>query len=125
LIVVYQIAGVQGEWKLSGKLKNFLAWLLMFSLVVFGWLLFRAPSIAWVGKVLFVFPWITTNQDFIIILVILSMLIAYSLPLLAKLLLDRYFPANSWWHAIYFALITLFLIIYINSSNPDFIYFQF
>ena len=55
----------------------------------------------------------------------LSMLIAYSLPLLLKLLLDRSLPKNSWWHAIFYALVTLAVIIYTNSSNPDFIYFQF
>ena len=125
LIVIYQVAGIQGEWKLSGRLKNIVAWVMMFSLIVFGWLIFRAPSIAWLGKVLFVFPWTSTPQDFIIILVIISMLIAYSLPLVFKLMIDRFFPENSWWHAIFYALITLAIIIYTNSSNPDFIYFQF
>jgi D-alanyl-lipoteichoic acid acyltransferase DltB (MBOAT superfamily) len=125
LIVAYQSAGIQGEWKLSGRLKTLGAWLLMFSLIVFGWLLFRAPSLAWVGKVLFQFPLVTTSQDFIIVLVVLSMAGAYSLPLLLKLLLGRYLPENSWGHAVYYALITLAIIIYTNSSNPDFIYFQF
>jgi len=125
LIVAYQSAGIQGEWKLSSRLKTFGAWLLMFSLIVFGWLLFRAPSLSWVGKVLFQFPLISTTQDFIIILVILSMLIAYSLPLWLKLLLDRSLPESSWGHAIFYAFITLAIIIYTNSSNPDFIYFQF
>jgi D-alanyl-lipoteichoic acid acyltransferase DltB (MBOAT superfamily) len=125
LIVVYQAAGIQGEWKLSSRLKTFGAWLMMFSLIVFGWLLFRAPSLTWVGKVLFQFPLVTTTQDFIIILIVLSMLIAYSLPLQLKLLLDRSLPESSWGHAIFYALITLAVIIYTNSSNPDFIYFQF
>jgi alginate O-acetyltransferase complex protein AlgI len=125
LIVIYQSAGIQGEWKLSSRLKTFGAWLLMFGLIVFGWLLFRAPSLAWVGKVLFQFPLVTTSQDFIIILVVLSMTLAYSLPVMLKLLLDQSLPENSWWHAIFYALITLAIIIYTNSSNPDFIYFQF
>jgi len=125
LIVIYQSAGIQGEWKLSNKLKTFGAWLLMFSLIVFGWLLFRAPSLAWVGKVLFLFPFVTTTQDFIIILVVLAMTLAYSLPLFLKLLLDRFLPENSWGQALFYALITLAILIYTNSSNPDFIYFQF
>ena len=125
LIVAYQAAGIQGDLKLTSRFKNFLAWLLMFSLIVFGWLIFRSPSIEWLGKVLFVFPWIRTTQDFTIFLVIFSMLIAYSLPLVAKHFLDRYLPENSWWFAIFYALITIAVIIYTNSSNPDFIYFQF
>ena len=125
LIVAYQTAGIQGDWKLNGKVKNFLAWLLMFSLIVFGWLIFRAPSIDWLAKALFLFPWVNSPQDFTVFLFILSMLIAYSLPLVLKLLMDRHLPENSWWFAIYFALITLLIVIYTNSSNPDFIYFQF
>jgi D-alanyl-lipoteichoic acid acyltransferase DltB (MBOAT superfamily) len=125
LIVAYQLAGIPGDWKIKSLVKKIMAWLLMFSFIVFGWLLFRAPSITWIGNVLFVFPWINTTQDFIIILVILSMVMAYSLPLMAKLLLDRSVPESSWWQAIFYSGITLAIIIYTNSSNPDFIYFKF
>lgn len=125
LIVAYQAAGIQGELKTSSRLKTGAAWLLMFSLIVFGWLIFRAPSITWLGKVLFTFPWISTTQDFTIILVILSMLLAYSLPLMVKFLLDRYAPESSWWQAGFYALLILAILIFTNSSNPDFIYFQF
>lgn len=125
LIVAYQAVGIQGDLKPSGKAQAFFAWLFMFLLIVFGWLIFRAPSIAWLSQVLFVFPWVSTAQDGIIIMVVLSMLVAYSLPLLLKAVLDRYFAESSWWHAVYYAAVTLAIIIFINSSNPDFIYFQF
>jgi alginate O-acetyltransferase complex protein AlgI len=125
LIVAYQSAGIQGEWKPTSRLKTFGAWLLMFGLIVFGWLLFRAPSLTWVGKVLFQFPLVSTPQDFIIFLVVLSILIVYSLPLLLKFQLDRSCPESSWWRAVFYAVITLSIIVYTNSSTPDFIYFQF
>jgi alginate O-acetyltransferase complex protein AlgI len=125
LIVVYQAAGIQGDWKPTGWVRRALANLLMLSLIVFGWLIFRAPSVAWLGKVFFQFPWIGTPYDYVIFLVIVSMVIAYSLPLLVKLLIDRYFPENSWYHAVFFALLTVAVLLYTNSSNPDFIYFQF
>ena len=125
LIVIYQAAGIQGDLKPSGRVQAFFAWLLMFGLIVFGWLIFRAPSLAWLYKVLFVFPWISTPQDGVIILVVLSMLAAYALPLFVKNMLDRYVSEFSWWHALFYAAITLAVIIFTNSSNPDFIYFQF
>ncbi len=125
LIFAYQTAGIQGEWKLSGSIRKFFAWLLMIGLVAFGWLLFRAPSINWIGSLLFQFPWLGSNKDFIIILVIISMLLAYALPLVLKLLMDRFLPESSWWHAVFYALISLAIILYTNSSNPDFIYFRF
>jgi hypothetical protein len=74
---------------------------------------------------LFQFPWLGSNKDFIIILVIISMLLAYALPLVLKLLMDRFLPESSWWHAVFYALISLAIILYTNSSNPDFIYFRF
>jgi D-alanyl-lipoteichoic acid acyltransferase DltB (MBOAT superfamily) len=125
LIVAYQSAGVQGDWKSASGVKRGGAWLLMFSLIVFGWLLFRAPTLGWVGKVLFQFPWLGTSQDWVIILVVLSMVLAYAAPLVLKLLLDRSIKNDSWWHAAFYAALTITTVLYINSSNPDFIYFQF
>ena len=125
LIVAYQSAGVQGDWKSLSGVKRFGAWLLMFSFIVFGWLLFRAPTLGWVGKALFQFPWLGTDQDWVIILVVLSMVVAYALPLWLKMLLDRVAPPDSWWHSAYYAALTIAAVLYINSSNPDFIYFQF
>lgn len=125
LIIIYQSSGIQGDWKPKNKVKLFSAWLLMFSLIVFGWLLFRAPSMNWVGRALFQATWLASPQDMIIGLVILSMLIVYSFPLILKIFLDRFTNQASWWQVIYYAFITIAIIVYTNSSNPDFIYFQF
>jgi D-alanyl-lipoteichoic acid acyltransferase DltB (MBOAT superfamily) len=125
LIVIYQSSGIQFDWKQNNKLKLLVAWLVMFSLIVFGWFLFRAPSMDWAGRVLFQAAWLTGSQDLIIGLVALSMLAVYSFPLILKLLLDRFSKPDSWWQAAYFALLTIAVIVYTNSSNSDFIYFQF
>jgi alginate O-acetyltransferase complex protein AlgI len=125
LIVIYQSNGIHGDWKPAGKVKLFMAWLVMFSLIVFGWLSFRAPSLEWLGRELFQAPWLASPQDITIGLIIISMLIVYASPLFVKLFLDRYTKPDSWWQAAYFALITIAIIIYTNSSNSDFIYFQF
>ena len=125
LIVIYQAAGIRGDWKPNNKLALFGAWLVMFSLIVFGWMLFRAPSMDWIGMALFKAPWLTSPRDLVIGLVVLCVLVVYSLPLILKLLLDRFTLPGSWWQAAFFALITVAIIVYTNSSNSDFIYFQF
>jgi alginate O-acetyltransferase complex protein AlgI len=125
LIVIYQSSGIQGDWRPGSKMKLFVAWLVMFSLIVFGWFLFRASSIGWVNTVLFNAPLFSKSEDVIMCLVMLSMLIVYSFPLILKILLDRFTDQVSWWQALYYAFITIVIIIYTNSSNPDFIYFQF
>jgi D-alanyl-lipoteichoic acid acyltransferase DltB (MBOAT superfamily) len=125
LIVLYQSSGIQLDWKQTNKPRLLIAWLVMFSLIVFGWFIFRAPSMDWALKVLFHAAWLTKPQDLTIALVAFSMLLVYSFPFILKLFLDRFSRPNSWWQAAYFALITIAVIVYTNSSNSDFIYFQF
>ena len=45
---VYQGLGLVGEHALGGRLRlpGWLRWLITFHLIVFGWILFRAPSLA-------------------------------------------------------------------------------
>ncbi len=122
LIVIYQILGFHGKTKSAWSTG--LAWLVMFSLIVFGWAMFRSPSFAWLGQVLFHSPFISGRDDLVVALIALSMTFFYSLPLLIKWALDR-FAKDSWLLAAYFAVTTVAIIFYISSSSPDFIYFQF
>lgn len=124
LITVYQLAGIRGDLKPASKLASFFAWLLMFSWIVFGWAIFRSPSMNWLLQILFHSPFISSQSEFILGLITITMTLAYSLPLLLKHLLDR--SANdSWGHAAFYALAACLVIVYINSTSPDFIYFQF
>jgi hypothetical protein len=97
----------------------------MFPLVVFGWLIFRAPSMRWLGGILFNAPWAHGQADWTASLIILSMTIFYSLPLTIKLLLDRHIPPHSFVHPFYHALLTAGIVIFLGSATTDFIYFQF
>ena len=124
-IVLYQVMGLHGEWKPSGLVKNALAWLAMFTFILFSWLLFRAPSIQWVFGVFSTNPLQATTNDWAVALIALTMMAFYCLPLLIKLLMDRYWKDSTFAHNLYYALATIAIIVYINSSTPDFIYFQF
>lgn len=124
LIAAYQWAGIRGDWKPDSKLKSFFAWLLMFSLIVFGWTIFRAPSMGWLLHILFELPYIPSHAEFILALVTISMTVAYSLPLLLKYFLDRY-ASGDWPQAAFHAFAAALTIVYINSASSDFIYFQF
>lgn len=124
LIAVYQLIGIRGDWKPNSKLKTFFAWLLMFAFIVFGWGMFRAPSMAWFINVIFNSPFAPTPNEFILSLIALTMALAYSLPLVIKHLIDRYMP-EGWLQAAYHAVAMTLVIVYINSANSDFIYFQF
>jgi hypothetical protein len=118
------LIGIRGDWKPASKLKSFAAWLLMFSLIVFGWTIFRAPSMAWLTHILFAMPFIPSHSELILAMITLTLTLAYSLPLLLKSLLDRYVN-GSWWQAAFYAFAAALIVVYINSASSDFIYFQF
>lgn len=125
LIVIYQTIGLRGEWRPVGAVRLFVTWLVMFILIVFGWFLFRAPSLEWAYHALSTNPFQATIEDQAVALITLSMTIFYAAPMTIKLLLDRYLKHDSYAHALYYAAATLMILVYINSSSPDFIYFQF
>ncbi|MBC7877085.1 MAG: MBOAT family protein [Anaerolineales bacterium] len=124
LIAAYQLIGIRGEWKPSSKIKIFFAWFIMFMFIVFGWAIFRAPSINWVGNALFHSPFVRAQNDLVLGLIALTMALVYSLPLIIKMLLDQY-SKESWLQGAYYAIAVSLILIYINSSSSDFIYVQF
>jgi alginate O-acetyltransferase complex protein AlgI len=124
LIASYQLTGIRGDWKPQSKIAVLFAWLLMFSLIVFGWMIFRAPSMSWLINVLINAPFLPSQNEFILSLIALTMTLAYSLPMLIKHLIDQY-ANEGWLQAAYYAFATVLIIIYTNSSTSDFIYFQF
>jgi D-alanyl-lipoteichoic acid acyltransferase DltB (MBOAT superfamily) len=124
LIVLYQALGIRGDWKPRPGWRRGAAWLVMFLLIVFGWAIFRAPSLGWLGQVLFSTPFIKNQADSMVALVTLATALFYSLPLFIKWGLDR-FARGGWLQAAYFAAASAVILMYLNSASPDFIYFQF
>ncbi|GAB4418302.1 MAG: MBOAT family protein [Anaerolineales bacterium] len=124
LIVLYQSLDIRGNWKPKNKLKLFLAWLVMFSFIVFGWILFAAPSLSWVANV-FANSFLGNIQQQTVTLLVFSLVAVYAVPMIIKTALDHFVHPESWLHTLYLALATVITIFYINSASPDFIYFQF
>ena len=92
--------------------------------IMFGWLLFGAPSLQWVAA-LFSNPLIGSVEQQAVALIGLSIVTVYSIPLIAMGLLERYTYQESMSRALYYSIATALIVIYLNSSTPDFIYFQF
>lgn len=125
LIAVYQLAGMGGSWKPASYIKSGVAWIFMFNWLVLGWLFFRASSINWLGDLLLNAPWINGRSDLVVILITLAMTVAYSLPLIVLYFLERIHGKWEWLPAGFYALLLVTVIIYLNPTPPDFIYFQF
>jgi alginate O-acetyltransferase complex protein AlgI len=124
LIVAYQALGMGGNWRPASRAKAVAAWVVMFSIIVFSWLIFAAPSLSWMID-LFASPILGTREQQAVALIGLSTVAVYSIPLIAKMLLDRYSSGASIFRSFYHAAATASIFIYVNSATPDFIYFQF
>ena len=124
LIVLYQSIGLHGDWKPSSPIKIFLAWLVMFMLIVFGWIIFRASSIDWLWNVFVHGAWLGGRADLVITLITFSLTLFYAAPLALGYFLKG-LPKNHLAVSMYYALLTLGIIIFISSTSSDFIYFQF
>ena len=124
LISVYQTLGLGGNWRPNNAAQTIFAWLVMFGFIVFGWLLFAAPSLDWVVNI-FSNPFFGSREQQAVALIGLSIAAVYSIPMIAKMALDRYVKEDSLFHSFYYAVATATIFIYVNSSTPDFIYFQF
>jgi D-alanyl-lipoteichoic acid acyltransferase DltB (MBOAT superfamily) len=97
----------------------------MFAFIAFGWLIFRAPSLAWLGRLLFESPFASGPKEFTGSMIALGMIGFYALALLLKWMLDERAGQSVLLQASYYAIATLTAVVYFNSSSPDFIYFQF
>jgi D-alanyl-lipoteichoic acid acyltransferase DltB (MBOAT superfamily) len=124
LIVVYQLLGFRGDYNPSNPFKRVAAWLVMFTFVLFAWLLFAAPSLEWVGKA-FTNPFLGTVEQQAVALLMFSLTAVYSAPMFVKMLLDRFVKDDHILQSLYYATATVVMIFYINSASPDFVYFQF
>jgi alginate O-acetyltransferase complex protein AlgI len=125
MIVIYQVLGLGGAWKPANKLTQFLAWLVMFTFIVLSFGVFRASSMEWLFTVITTGSLAGSMEHQVVTVVTLSLTAFYAAPLIVKMLMDRYLPPTSFWHALYYVAATVVVLAYLNSSSPDFIYFQF
>ena len=66
------------------------------------------------------------NVDELTASLVLAIMIAfYASLLLLKYMLELAWPSRENIHAFYYTAATLLTLVFMNSSSPDFIYFQF
>jgi hypothetical protein len=123
--VLYQAIGMGGAWKPANKLTQFLAWLVMFTFIVISFAFFRASSLEWLFTVIAGGSMTGSMEYQAVAVATLSMTAFYAAPLIIKMLMDRYLSPTSFWHDLYYVAATVAMLAYLNSSSPDFIYFQF
>lgn len=125
LIVLYQLLGMGGAWKPANKFTLALSWLVMFALIVISFAIFRSPSLGWLGSVLANGQFFGSLDHVVTAIVTFSLIGFYAAPFFVKMALDKYAAPDSIWHTLFYAGAVIAMLAYLNTSSPDFIYFQF
>jgi D-alanyl-lipoteichoic acid acyltransferase DltB (MBOAT superfamily) len=125
LIMIYQWLGMGGNWKPSNLLTRSLAWLVMFSFISLLFLIFRVPSLAWLTSTVRTAPPVGSNDEAMAAVITLSVILCYTAPLVIKHVLDQWLRPDSNLHILYYVAATVILFVFLNSAQPDFIYFRF
>jgi D-alanyl-lipoteichoic acid acyltransferase DltB (MBOAT superfamily) len=123
VVLVYFLLGFGGRWRPKGKVRILLSWLVMFVVIQFSWLIFRAPSIGWLAGALGS-PGSFSQDTFVVSSVIILYSILYILPLGLLLLIRKYIPRLEFQAPVY-ALLLFLILLFHSESGQDFIYFQF
>lgn len=124
LLAVYRHLGLN-EARNRGFLLIFINWLVMFGLIVLSWMIFRAPSIEWIRSVIIDGAWGFTGRFLTAGLSVLSMVLAYSIPLVLFELLKTTGKYERVLQLMYYAAAVVVMLVFIGSGTQDFVYFEF
>jgi D-alanyl-lipoteichoic acid acyltransferase DltB (MBOAT superfamily) len=125
LVFTYHLFGIGGRWKPKGIGKTLLAWCVMFVFTVFGWLLFRTSSMAWLVNIIRNSSLGLRGDSLITGVVTLAYVCFFTLPLLIKRFVDALTPRFPIIEPLFYAAALTGITIYIGTVSQDFIYFQF
>lgn len=124
LIVLYQVLGIDAAIKRAGALKV-LGWPLMFTLIVAGWGLFRAPTAAWFFTILASAPWGFSGVNLIAFIAYIPAILLFILPIILQTIINRSGRFRSFLQPVFGAAAMVALVVFIGSGLQDFVYFRF
>jgi len=124
ILFIYHRLGKGGRWQPAGAIGTLSAWSVMICLTLFGWMLFRAPTMAWLGRILFDGVRLDLS-DVPVAVYILVMGLLYSLPLLVMGWTDRFWTKWPVLRTAVYTICVLTICVFSREAQYDFIYFQF
>lgn len=128
LLAIYQIMNIDGRLRNAGRGIRFLAWAVNFGLIIFGWLLFRAPSVPWLLNAL-VKPIYGGSQDALITgAVILVLTLFYAIPMFVDHGVRKLAPKLPMLEPLVYAAAAVLLLAFLQlggTGGQEFIYFNF
>jgi len=126
ILFIYHLMGKGGRWQPRGKVSHVFSWLIMLTLTLVGWAIFRAPSLSWLwhawGQAV---PGISSAAEVLVARSMGATVVLHGAFLLVYTELDRRLEQSpALFHLLHgLALCVLFLMA--SSGEQDFIYFRF
>lgn len=120
---VYHQLGLGGRWQPSTRLRLVAAWAVMFTLTVFGWLLFRTPDMAWLMRGIATPAF--SREELHVAMRVAVLTLFYISPLFVFMALDRLRPKFGLVHAVAYGFAMMAIVIFHRGASEAFIYFQF
>jgi D-alanyl-lipoteichoic acid acyltransferase DltB (MBOAT superfamily) len=125
LLFVYHLAGCGGRWRPRGIVPSAIAWLATMTFTVFGWFLFRAPSLGWVGGTFSHMSLGCTVEEFSAGAGYFGLMVFYALPMAMLSLVTGLCPRVRWVRAVFLGIALVLIIVLAPDSGQDFVYFRF
>lgn len=125
LLYGYHLIGRGGRWRPKGRPQTAVAWLLMAGFTVFGWFLFRAPSVSWISESLTNLTGGFAGDELLAAAGYAVRMAFFGLPLLGLPLLRRFFRNSLIMKAAYAAVAIVLIVLFAHGAGQDFIYFRF
>jgi D-alanyl-lipoteichoic acid acyltransferase DltB (MBOAT superfamily) len=124
-IVVYQLLGMGGAWQPKNLLTKAAAWQAVMAFLVASWMVFRAPSLGWLGRLLSEAPLLGSHDHLIVALITLTAAGFYGVLWNLKALAEKLWLRVPVLEPLYYAAAAVLTIIYAKPGLQDFIYFRF
>lgn len=125
LLYAYWWFGFAGRWRPRGMAATGLAWVCMTAFTLFGWFIFRMPSVGWALDAFRGMSLGLSGDTAAASLAILGLVGMYSAPLWVFLALDTIFPKKRTYHAVFHGIALTIILVFLSGTQQDFIYFQF
>ncbi len=125
LISIYQLLQIDSRLLTANRLIKFIAWAINFSLVVFGWIIFRSPSLTWFLNALHNPVYGRYQESLVAGSAILILTAFYTTPMILKRWASKLSLTFPILEPVYYALALTAITIFVGSSSQEFIYFNF
>ena len=125
LIFLYRITGLDRLNSQRNFISKTIKWGLNFAFIIFGWMIFRAPNLRWISRVIISASWGLSGKPLTVSLSVISMISIFSVPLILHRVASYSQKINHITEPLFFSAAVVLLIIFSGSGMQEFLYFDF